>query len=188
MAREGAQKLTTNDAVAYLKAVEDTFRDNIEKYAIFLGVMIDFKAERIDTACVVAMVKDLFKDHPHLILGFKAFLPMGYDIALHEEEPPLVKEAFNFVNKVKIRFQNDDRVFRSFLDNLDLCRKGKKSINEVYQEVAALFQDHPDLLVDFTSFLHITGRNSPDRGSAIPTSGQEMHIDKLIAFLESTHL
>lgn len=42
----GGQKLTTNDALAYLKAVKDMFQDNREKYDDFLEVMKDFKAQR----------------------------------------------------------------------------------------------------------------------------------------------
>lgn len=42
----GGQKLTTNDALAYLKAVKDIFQDKREKYDEFLEVMKDFKAQR----------------------------------------------------------------------------------------------------------------------------------------------
>lgn len=42
------QKLTTNDALAYLKAVKDIFQDKREKYDEFLEVMKDFKAQRFD--------------------------------------------------------------------------------------------------------------------------------------------
>jgi paired amphipathic helix protein Sin3a len=41
-----AQKLTTNDALAYLKAVKDKFQDKRDKYDEFLEVMKDFKAQR----------------------------------------------------------------------------------------------------------------------------------------------
>lgn len=44
----GGQKLTTNDALAYLKAVKEMFQDNREKYDDFLEVMKDFKAQRFD--------------------------------------------------------------------------------------------------------------------------------------------
>ena len=44
----GAQKLTTNDALAYLKAVKDIFQDKRDKYDDFLEVMKDFKAQRFD--------------------------------------------------------------------------------------------------------------------------------------------
>jgi len=42
MANGGAQKLTTNDALAYLKAVKDIFQDKRDKYDDFLEVMKDF--------------------------------------------------------------------------------------------------------------------------------------------------
>ncbi|KAJ7943566.1 Paired amphipathic helix protein Sin3-like [Quillaja saponaria] len=191
------QKLTTNDALSYLKAVKDIFQDNREKYDDFLEVMKDFKALRIDTSGVIARVKELFKGHRDLILGFNTFLPKGYEITLplEDDEPPQKKpvefeEAINFVNKIKTRFQGDDFVYKSFLDILNMYRKENKSITEVNQEVAALFQDHADLLVEFTHFLPDASaaasthyapsiRNSilRDRSSAMPTMRQ-MHVDK----------
>ncbi|PON46541.1 Histone deacetylase interacting protein [Parasponia andersonii] len=193
----GAQKLTTNDALAYLKAVKDIFQDKREKYEDFLEVMKDFKAQRVDTAGVIERVKDLFKGHRDLILGFNTFLPKGYEITLPlDDEQPLQKkpvefeEAINFVNKIKTRFQGDEHVYKSFLDILNMYRKENKSITEVYQEVATLFQDHPDLLVEFTHFLPDTSatasthyppsaRNSMlrDKTSAMPTMRQ-IHVDK----------
>ena len=41
-----SQKLTTNDALSYLKEVKDMFQDQREKYDMFLEVMKDFKAQR----------------------------------------------------------------------------------------------------------------------------------------------
>ncbi|KAJ9564361.1 hypothetical protein OSB04_000327 [Centaurea solstitialis] len=154
-----AQKLTTNDALTYLKEVKDMFQDQREKYDMFLDVMKDFKAQRIDTTGVIARVKELFKGHNNLIFGFNTFLPKGYEITvIEDDEPPPKKtvefeEAISFVNKIKKRFQNDDHVYKSFLDILNMYRKEHKGINEVYQEVATLFDDHPDLLDEFTRFL-----------------------------------
>ncbi|KAK7317565.1 hypothetical protein RJT34_01912 [Clitoria ternatea] len=191
----GGQKLTTNDALAYLKAVKDMFQDKREKYDDFLEVMKDFKAQRTDTLGVIARVKELFKGHRDLILGFNTFLPKGYEITLPlDDEPPPKKpvefaEAINFVGKIKARFEGNDRVYKSFLDILNMYRKETKSITDVYQEVAALFQDHADLLEEFTHFLPDTSgaasthfpsaRNSllRDRSSAMPTARQ-MHVDK----------
>ena len=48
MTSGGGQKLTTNDALAYLRAVKDIFQDKREKYDDFLEVMKDFKAQRFD--------------------------------------------------------------------------------------------------------------------------------------------
>ncbi|KAI3670027.1 hypothetical protein L6452_41604 [Arctium lappa] len=154
-----AQKLTTNDALTYLKEVKDMFHDQREKYDMFLDVMKDFKAQRIDTTGVIARVKELFKGHNNLIFGFNTFLPKGYEITvIDDEEPPPKRtvefeEAISFVNKIKKRFQNDDHVYKSFLDILNMYRKEHKGINEVYHEVAALFDDQPDLLDEFTRFL-----------------------------------
>ncbi|XP_044469027.1 paired amphipathic helix protein Sin3-like 2 [Mangifera indica] len=190
-------KLTTNDALTYLKEVKDMFQDQREKYDLFLEVMKDFKAQRTDTAGVIARVKDLFKGHNNLIFGFNTFLPKGYEITLDEDDAPPKKtvefeEAISFVNKIKKRFQNDEHVYKSFLEILNMYRKEHKDINEVYSEVAALFEDHTDLLEEFTRFLPDTSapslthqvpyaRNSAQRGnernSAIPALRQ-MHVDK----------
>ncbi|KAK4598272.1 hypothetical protein RGQ29_015659 [Quercus rubra] len=197
MGGTNTQKLTTSDALSYLKAVKDIFQDKREKYEDFLEVMKDFKAQRIDTTGVIARVKELFKGHRDLILGFNTFLPKGFEITLplEDEQPPSKKpvefeEAISFVNKIKTRFQGDDRVYKSFLDILNMYRKENKSISEVYQEVAALFQDHQDLLDEFTHFLPDnsgtasaqypqSGRNPllRDRSSAMPIMRQ-MHVDK----------
>jgi len=70
--------------------------------------MWDF-LRRIDTVGVIARVKDLFKGHPRLILGFNTFLPKGYEITLNDEDeaPPKkveFEEAISFVNKIKVTF------------------------------------------------------------------------------------
>lgn len=40
------QKLTTDDALTYLKEVKEMFQDQRDKYDMFLEVMKDFKAQR----------------------------------------------------------------------------------------------------------------------------------------------
>ncbi|KAH9739826.1 Paired amphipathic helix protein Sin3-like 2 [Citrus sinensis] len=192
-----SQKLTTSDALTYLKEVKDMFQDQREKYDMFLEVMKDFKAQRTDTAGVIARVKDLFKGHNNLIFGFNTFLPKGYEITLDEDEAPPKKtvefeEAITFVNKIKKRFHNDEHVYKSFLEILNMYRKEHKDINEVYSEVASLFEDHADLLEEFTRFLPDTSatslshnipfvRNSTQRGNersaGIPPLRQ-MQMDK----------
>ncbi|XP_073018973.1 paired amphipathic helix protein Sin3-like 2 isoform X2 [Primulina eburnea] len=165
-AAASTQKLTANDALTYLKIVKDMFLDQREKYDRFLGAMKDFKAERIDTAGVITRVKELFKGYPNLILGFNAFLPKGYEITLTDEKEAPSKrivefeDAISFVNKIKKRFQNDDHVYKSFLAILNMYRKEHKGIAEVHQEVAALFQDQPDLLDEFSRFLPDTSASA----------------------------
>jgi paired amphipathic helix protein Sin3a len=102
-------RLTTNDALAYLREVKERFKDNKSVYDNFLEIMKQFKAQqcapepsalggpprravallrlppcllthrsalrRIDTNGVIVQVKQLFKGHRELILGFNTFLP-----------------------------------------------------------------------------------------------------------------
>lgn len=51
------------------------------------------------------------------------------------------------------RFSTDDRVYKQFLEILNLYRKGQKTIHSVYNEVSVLFRSHSDLLDEFTYFL-----------------------------------
>lgn len=158
-------KLSTADALEYLKAVKDIFQDKTEKYDDFLEVMKDFKSQRIDTNGVISRVKQLFRGHQNLILGFNAFLPRGYEIKPDEKKPVEFETAIGFINKIKGRFHTDDRVYKSFLHILNMYRKENKSITDVYEEVASLFADHHDLLEEFKNFLPntspqpSTGRN-----------------------------
>lgn len=55
-------------------------------------------------------MKDLFKGHRDLILGFNTFLPKGYEITLPSEDEPTpakkpveFEEAINFVSKIKVK-------------------------------------------------------------------------------------
>ena len=77
-------RLTTNDALSYLREVKERFRDNRQVYESFLAIMKDFKSSKVDTYGVIERVKTLFKGHQHLILGFNTFLPKGYEISLDE--------------------------------------------------------------------------------------------------------
>ncbi|GLJ50455.1 hypothetical protein SUGI_1075060 [Cryptomeria japonica] len=141
---------TKDYTLAYLKAVEEMFKDRKEKYDEFIEVMKDFKAQRIDVAGVIARVKELFEGHRNLILGFNTFLPKGFEIIL---SPIEFDQAINYVDKIKTRFQYDEQVYKAFLEILNMYRKGNKTISEVYQEVGSLFKDHRDLFEEFPYFV-----------------------------------
>jgi paired amphipathic helix protein Sin3a len=50
-------------------------------------------------------VKELFKGHRDLILGFNTFLPKGYEITPEEvpkRQPVEFQQAINYVNKIKV--------------------------------------------------------------------------------------
>ncbi|KAI8527184.1 hypothetical protein RHMOL_Rhmol12G0056200 [Rhododendron molle] len=101
-------KSTTNDALAYLKAIKDIFQDNKQKYDDFLDFMKDFKAQTIDTTGVIERVKELFRGHRVLLLDLNPFLPKGYEIPFPIEDDPLPAkkpvefgDAINFVYQIK---------------------------------------------------------------------------------------
>lgn len=78
-------------------------------FAFLLTCSICYVDCRIDTTGVIARVKELFKGHRDLILGFNTFLPKGFEITLplEDEQPPSKKpvefeEAISFVNKIKV--------------------------------------------------------------------------------------
>ncbi|EFJ52117.1 hypothetical protein VOLCADRAFT_56211 [Volvox carteri f. nagariensis] len=188
----GGTKLTTNDALSYLREVKNRFADQKDVYDTFLEIMKEFKAAKIDTTGVIHKVKQLFKGHRELILGFNTFLPrvrsshatslaaslltvgpifrdtrLSFnasrtmrrrrtrlaEICHGSKQPVEFDQAINYVNKIKTRFANDERVYKAFLEILNMYRKGQKTINQVYDEVAVLFRSHPDLLEEFTYFL-----------------------------------
>lgn len=149
-----------------------------------------YELNRIDTEGVIKRVKKIFKGHRDLILGFNQFLPRGHEIRVEDIEreereeakrqaqgqKPQVEfvHAISYVNKIKTRFASDERVYKTFLEILNMYRKNLKSISQVYEEVAQLFKSHNDLLEQFTYFLPdstqqagqgATGRGKGGRGA-----------------------
>ncbi|XP_029470051.1 paired amphipathic helix protein Sin3b isoform X2 [Rhinatrema bivittatum] len=70
------------DALSYLDQVKIRFGSDPATYNGFLEIMKEFKSQSIDTPGVIRRVSQLFHEHPDLILGFNAFLPLGYKIEL----------------------------------------------------------------------------------------------------------
>lgn len=157
------ERLTTSDALGYLREVKTRFATNKKVYDNFLDIMKQFKAQTIDTAGVIKKVKSLFHGHTELILGFNTFLPKGYEIKIEDlpsppgqanpRSPVEFDQAITYVNRIKQTFANDERVYKAFLEILNQYRKGQKTIQSVYDEVALLFRNHEDLLNEFSYFL-----------------------------------
>jgi paired amphipathic helix protein Sin3a len=61
--------------------------------------------------------------------------------------------AISYVTTIKKRFASDPNTYHSFLEILHTYQKEQRGIKEVLEQVAHLFQDHPDLLKEFTFFL-----------------------------------
>ncbi|CAL9216412.1 unnamed protein product [Arabidopsis halleri] len=82
---------TMDDAVSYLIAVRNTFRDDEPEYQEFLILFRDFGARRLDTATVVARMEELMKDHLNLLLGLNTFLPAEFRRTI----PPKARKEFD---------------------------------------------------------------------------------------------
>uniref|UniRef100_A0A8D0BF34 Paired amphipathic helix protein Sin3b n=1 Tax=Salvator merianae TaxID=96440 RepID=A0A8D0BF34_SALMN len=70
------------DALCYLDQVKIRFGSDPATYNGFLEIMKEFKSQSIDTPGVIRRVSQLFHEHPDLIIGFNAFLPLGYRIEI----------------------------------------------------------------------------------------------------------
>ena len=79
------------------------------------------------------------------------------------------------------RLQTNERVYKAFLEILNMYRKEEKSISDVYEEVAQLFKHHPDLLEEFTHFLPdsappVRGRPQGAQGARLLANTQPVPI------------
>ena len=67
--------------------------------------------------------------------------------------PIQVDQAINYVTKIKKTFENYPGTYRAFLEILHKYNTEQKSIEDIYKEVTRLFEDHPELIAEFSQFL-----------------------------------
>ena len=72
--------------MSYLRELKERLRDKRHTYDEFLDIMKEFKANRLDTEGVIKRVKQIFRGHTDLILGFNQFLPRGHEITVADIE------------------------------------------------------------------------------------------------------
>eukprot|EP01132_Coremiostelium_polycephalum_P002155 gene2155-2654_t len=81
------------------------------------------------------------------------------------QQQPQKKEeldhARNYVKKIKNRFNNQPHIYKKFLAILHNYHHEMLTIKDVYDNVAELFKEHPDLLSEFTQFLPDAPPNQP---------------------------
>lgn len=82
------------------------------------------------------------------------------------QEPIEMDDAINYVNKIKIRFIRQPEIYNSFIEILQTFQREQKPIQEVYQQIAILFKDAPDLLGDFQKFLPDVEKSSGQTSEA----------------------
>jgi len=73
--------------------------------------------------------------------------------AAQKKYPEEFDQARNYVRKIKVRFEYQPHIYKAFLEILHTYHNKQHTIQEVYQQVARLFKDNPDLLEEFKQFL-----------------------------------
>jgi len=144
---------TMEEAIAYVEAVKDEFQDEIQKYDEFLNVMMDFKALRIDTSGVIARLKDLFKGHTNLILGFNIFVPKGCELDYGIDPFGVLEEAKAYANAVKVEFQCEREKYDEFVKAIRDCKAERIDTKGLATRVKELFKGHTNLMFGFNTFL-----------------------------------
>eukprot|EP00742_Colponemidia_sp_Colp-10_P004189 GILJ01004468.1.p1 GENE.GILJ01004468.1~~GILJ01004468.1.p1 ORF type:complete len:1073 (+),score=176.80 GILJ01004468.1:164-3382(+) len=142
--------LKVEDAKDYLAKVKHRFSDDETKYNGFLQIMKEFKESRIDTKGVTERVSRLFKGHKQLIQDFNKFLPPDLKIESQQAQPIDYDHAIDYVKRIKTVAPE---IYDQFIKILQTYQTEQKNISEVYQLVATLMRDHPQLLEEFTHFL-----------------------------------
>ncbi|CAA7057768.1 unnamed protein product [Microthlaspi erraticum] len=145
-----SQSPTMKNACDFLKVARNTFKDNRETYNEFVKVVSHAKTKSMCRTCIKSRVEELFKDHQELIIGFNKFMPKSNQQMVECCQTLRKRLDVGFVDKVKARFQDDDRSYESFEEMLQMHEEGKKSIDEVCDEAFHVFfpNDH-DLRVEF---------------------------------------
>jgi len=173
---------TMEEAIAYVEAVKDELQDEIEKYDEFLRVMMDFKAMRIDTSGVIARLKDLFKGHKNLILGFNTFVPKGSEFDYGIDPFGVLEEAKAYVHAVKVEFQDEREKYDEFLKAVKDCKAERIDTKGLATRVKELFKGHTNLILGFNTFLlkkyQISTDDDDDDDDETNVEAEDMEVDQ----------
>ena len=93
-----------------MKELKERLRDKRHTYDEFLDIMKEFKANRLDTEGVIKRVKQIFRGHTDLILGFNQFLPKGHEITVADIERGDDDESLDLVAPRRLLEASDAHV------------------------------------------------------------------------------
>nr|XP_003413328.1 LOW QUALITY PROTEIN: paired amphipathic helix protein Sin3b [Loxodonta africana] len=162
-ASAGHEKLPVHveDALTYLDQVKIRFGSDPATYNGFLEIMKEFKSQSIDTPGVIRRVSQLFHEHPDLIVGFNAFLPLGYRIDIPKNgklniQSPLAnqenshnhsdyaddfkQQALSKEDKPQVPLESDSVEFNNAISYVN--------------KIKTRFLDHPEIYRSFLEILH----------------------------------
>ncbi|XP_008822866.1 paired amphipathic helix protein Sin3b isoform X1 [Nannospalax galili] len=159
----GHEKLPVHveDALTYLDQVKIRFGSDPATYNGFLEIMKEFKSQSIDTPGVIRRVSQLFHEHPDLIVGFNAFLPLGYRIDIPKNgklsiQSPLMGQENSHSHgdcgedfKHQTPYKEDRGHVPLESDSVEF----NNAISYV-NKIKTRFLDHPEIYRSFLEILH----------------------------------
>ncbi|XP_043843779.1 paired amphipathic helix protein Sin3b [Dromiciops gliroides] len=149
------------DALSYLDQVKIRFGSDPATYNGFLEIMKEFKSQSIDTPGVIRRVSQLFHEHPDLIVGFNAFLPLGYRIEIPKNgklsiQAPLTSQENSHHHndstddyKQQLSYKEDKHQGPLESDSVEF----NNAISYV-NKIKTRFLDHPEIYRSFLEILH----------------------------------
>uniref|UniRef100_A0A3Q7IGB0 Uncharacterized protein n=1 Tax=Solanum lycopersicum TaxID=4081 RepID=A0A3Q7IGB0_SOLLC len=155
-----------NATLSYIREIKDTFVDQEGKYEMLVDIPY-----RINP--------------PSLILGFNAYLPNGYEIMLNDEEKTSLKNATNYEEERHFVENIKDNEYKLYIGIMMMYKKERKDLNEVYHEVAVLFNDHHDLLDDLDP--HLPCGYDIIINDEVKPLKKSIHFEQVFNFLANNH-
>lgn len=179
-------------AEAYIREVQCRFEGKGDTYDKFRMLLSGFREKQFDVAGVAGRIMELFDGHPDLISKFECFMRRDHNDDEEDDEdndsertpeefPVAVRKAIEFVNKVKKRFRKEEHVYRAFLLIMSQIQDGFSVQKRHINEVAALFQGHPDLLDGFS---RIVMESIDTKSSLLKENKQQKHTAKPVHELD----
>lgn len=88
----GPHAVSKEDVYKYVLEVKQTFSSELEKYAKFVKLVLDYKAQRVDQAATINRLKELIEGHVNLMVGISKILPEDCKITSPSEVPAPVED------------------------------------------------------------------------------------------------
>lgn len=132
-----AQQLQTAQqqdvATIFLNTVKETFKNNISKYNEFIGVMKEFKDQKISTEMVMNKVQILFKNNPELMESFKTFVPQeSQPIMINQQQ--LQQQLQQQQQQQQLQQQLQQRQFQIIAASLQRQQQQQQQFQQQYQQ------------------------------------------------------
>ncbi|XP_020097160.1 paired amphipathic helix protein Sin3-like 6 [Ananas comosus] len=154
-------RTTYQDALAYMRLVEDTFKGT--KYEDFIAILEEYRAKRVSLAEGAKKIQEMFKGEKELLLGFNKFVPKEYETQFPEEKredsAPSSKrtgtyeDAQKYIELVKEKLRDQNEKLEKFFQIIMDYHSKRISIFEMINKMKELLKGDRELILGFNIFL-----------------------------------